>query len=186
MFNQDTLETKRAYTDQFIWGLVATPFISLALSYVNDLLSAIVSIVLTIFFVARDRNVLLSNDMKAPSVWWFLISFVYIYRRGSLNNLPTWKKVSIITVLVYIAIVIGITLHDNGKASSGAAEAYCGTVTEILRDNNYDAKCLKVRDIREVTDNHYRAVAMLDNGNDININVEFVDNENYQVTTTDL
>lgn len=186
MLNQDTLETKRAYTDQFVWGLVATPFISLLLSYVNDLLSAIVSIVLTIFFVARDRNVLLSNDMKAPSVWWFLISFVYVYRRGSLNNQPLWKKVSIITVIAYLAIVIAVTLQINGKTSSAAGEAYCGTVTEILRDNNYDSKCLKVRDIREVTDNHYRAVAMLDNGNDINISVEFTDNETYQVTTTDL
>jgi hypothetical protein len=186
MLNQDTLETKRAYTDQYIWGLVATPFVSLALSYMNDLVSAAVSIVLTIFFVARDRNVLLANGLKAPSVWWFLISFVYIYRRGSLNNQPSWKKVSIITVVAYIAIVIAVTLHDSSNTSASAGKAYCGTVTEILRDNNYDAKCLKVRDIREVSDNHYRAVAMLDNGNDLNIAISFSDREHYEVSTTEL
>lgn len=47
-------------------------------------------------------------------------------------------------------------------------------VSELLQEAYGDqaAKCLKVEIIEEVTDKHYKAVATLNNGNDINIMIE--------------
>lgn len=168
--------------DQFAWGLAAVSFIYLALSFINVIVANAVMVVLSIMFVRQDRKVLLAEGLVAPNFWWWLLPFVYLIRRGKLNNLPLWKKVGWGSVVVYIAIVIGSTLYEMRDTGDLAAEGYCSTVTRIISQRNSSVTCLKVKDVTQVSDKNYRAVAMLSNGNDVNITIEYKDGDNYYVT----
>lgn len=170
------------YNDQNAWGVLATLFIYLALLYINEFVAGIVVIVLTIWFIVQDRKVLAAEGRVVPSKWWLLLSPGYLYRRAVLNNDPKMKKIVIIGTLLYIALAVFSTMYEVRDSGALAAESYCKTTTRILSDNNYDSKCLSVKDIKEVSDKHYRAVAMLDNGNDLPITIEYKDLENYYIT----
>lgn len=168
--------------DQFAWGLAAVPFVYLAMLYINEIAAGAVSVVLTVMFILQDRKALKAEGLIAPSKWWMLFSFGYLYRRGKLNNIPQWKKIAWIVTIVYLGAVVATTAYDVSDTSDAAADQYCATVSEIISQRRSSVTCLKVKDIAKVSDKNYRAVAMLSNGNDVKITIEYKDSENFYVT----
>lgn len=80
-------------------------------------------------------------------------------------------------VLLAAAVLSLGTLTGCGPSKATLEKEAKPLVDKILRDNLGDdaAKCLKVKITEKVDKHHYKAVATLDNGNDLNIMIEHRD-----------
>ena len=74
----------------------------------------------------------------------------------------------------FAALFVSVALFLAGCGENNVLEeSAIPVVNDILRENVEDpAKCIAVKITEKVTDKHYKAIATLDNGNDINIMIE--------------
>lgn len=81
-----------------------------------------------------------------------------------------------IMMLIAAAMLGVFALAGCGPSKSDLEEGAKPLVTDIIKEQlGGEAKCLKVTLGEKVDDTHYKAVAKLDNGNDLNIMVEHKD-----------
>ncbi|MEK0002435.1 hypothetical protein [Escherichia albertii] len=110
---------------------------------------------------------------------------LYVYSRSKavgakLNRRLAW-------LFAYIVIMLGCcfitaVLDDNEALESTA----CEVTTSILKDKGSNVTCLVVEDVKEITDKHYRAKAVLSNGMGMPIVIEERDDGYIYVTLAPL
>ena len=76
-------------------------------------------------------------------------------------------------VLIAAVLLACGNLTGCGNSRSTLEENAKPLVSQIIKEQlNGDAQCLKVKITDKVDNTHYKAVATLDNGNDLNIMIE--------------
>lgn len=62
------------------------------------------------FFIFKDKKLMEENGFASPSVWWFLIPIVYLWKRATI--LKTKRTLFFIYILVSIlASIVGVILN---------------------------------------------------------------------------
>ncbi|HFX7244956.1 TPA: hypothetical protein ACIGUS_004801 [Escherichia coli] len=106
---------------------------------------------------------------------------LYVYSRSKavgakLNLRLAW-------LFVYIVIMLGCCFFIANEELKSTA---CEVTTSILKDKGSNVTCLVVEDVKEITDKHYRAKAVLSNGMDMPIVIEERDDGYIYVTLAPL
>ena len=74
----------------------------------------------------------------------------------------------------FVALFLAMASFFAGCGNDSALEETAVEVVNDILEENVDdpAKCIAVKITEKITDNHYKAIATLDNGNDISVLVE--------------
>ena len=115
-----------------------------------------------------DERRLRAAGHRAPNGWWaVLLVPVYLWKRATLLQRP---KLHFGVWIVSFAVSIGLAFVLESRTLQDAARP---VVTEIIREQlGGSAKCIRVRITDDIGGGYYKAVATLDNGNDIRILIE--------------
>lgn len=110
---------------------------------------------------------------------------LYVYSRSQFagvksSNRWAWFFVYIAIALSCVPVVSALAYSKELKVGA------CELTTSILKDEGSDVKCLVVEDVKEITDKHYRAKAVLSNGVDMPIVIEEDDDGYIYVTLAPL
>lgn len=74
---------------------------------------------------------------------------------------------------VHSAIVVAVFLiTEITDYNQSIRQSACEVVTEVYKDEKSDVQCIKVTDLKKVSEKYYRANAMLTNGVDMPITIE--------------
>ncbi|MGK3129846.1 hypothetical protein ACCW76_11670 [Pantoea sp. C8B4] len=124
-----------------------------------------------------DRKEVVKQGWMAPSILGVIIPAIYLRRRAVLTDSH------MLQVVVWTLIIFASYFWADHQINQDYLEkAACGTVTEIMENNNNTAKCVKVTITEKVTDNFSKGRAILDNGRELNIAIKTQDNGSYYVT----
>ncbi len=172
---------------------IATPLLPLVTYFftMNDTATIAVFYVAAIACVIFDqKEIAKAVNEYAPRfvtsvIWVILFSPLYVYIRSKAVG-AKWSR-RVVWSYVYIAILLGncfitAALDDNEALKSTA----CEVTTSILKDKGSNVTCLVVEDVKEITDKHYRAKAVLSNGADMPIVIEERDDGYIYVTLAPL
>lgn len=164
--------------NKFVWAIVAIPIIGSIIQLIPEILKLITVIQLALFyFVANttccilDMKKLKAAGQKAPISWMVLIIPVYLWKRADLLNHKkhyfwAWIAVFISSVIIDIGI-------NEANVEANIEETACPLVTNIIKEQLYQSSvCKGVSITKQVSDDFYKAVATLDNGNDLQITIE--------------
>jgi hypothetical protein len=153
--------------NKFIWAVVAVPI-------VGAIIELIVGTELVWFYIAAnivgcvlDEKKLKAAGQKAPTSWMVFLVPVYLWKRADLLNQKKryfWAWVAAFT----FSIIIGV-----GGSQLMVEEAACPVVTDIIKSQlSGSAICKAVNITNEVSSGFYKALATLDNGNELQITIE--------------
>ncbi|HBM2815675.1 TPA: hypothetical protein LU109_003587 [Enterobacter hormaechei subsp. xiangfangensis] len=129
----------------------------------------LISIIAVTVLVCLDAKELEKAGYDAPSRWWVIIVPVYIWKRdGKVGT--KYRMFFVIWMLIYAVAVWGY-LHAFHQRDM--AEKACTTVTTLMHDNfQVDRTCQGVINVENIGGNKYRALAVLDGGDTVNITIE--------------
>ncbi|CAL95245.1 hypothetical membrane protein [Azoarcus olearius] len=114
-----------------------------------------------------DEKKLKAAGQKAPMNWMVFLVPVYLWKRADLLNQKKHYFWAWIAAFVF-SIMIGI-----GGSQAMIEEAACPVVTNIIKSQLFgSATCKAVSITEEVSSGFYKAVATLDNGNELRITIE--------------
>lgn len=88
---------------------------------------------------------------------------IYIYTRARDTGMKKWRWLLAFTAITLGCIFISTTIDDNEALKTSA----CEITTSIFKDKSTDVQCLAVEDVKKVSDKHYRAKAVLSNGEQV-------------------
>ena len=115
---------------------------------------------------------------QAPSKWWFLFIFNYLYKRA--KRFQQVKFHFWATVLV--CALTGATSYHYTKISL-LETASCNIVTDIYKRQFYNnAQCVAVNIDSKIAKNLYKGSAIMSNGNEADITVREMADDNIYVT----
>lgn len=157
------------------WILAVSPLI-LFLPFNWIMLLAVYAVVV-IACAAIDRKALVEQGYMAPSMWGVVIPAIYLRRRADLVEGNLLQVLVWVVVMVGSFLVAGYFVKQNGLASGA-----CDVVTQIVEKHDITAKCVKVDITEKVTDDFYKANAILDNGREMKIVIKRVDDHQIYVT----
>ncbi|MDU6079137.1 hypothetical protein [Pantoea septica] len=157
------------------WILAVSPLI-LFLPF-NWIMLLVVYAVVVVVCAAFDRKNLVQQGYMAPSMWNVVIPAIYLRRRADL------VEGNLLLVLVWVAVMVGsFLLAGYYVKQDGLASGACDVVTQIVEKNDISAKCVKVNITEKVTDDFYKANAILDNGRELRIVIKRLDDNKIYVT----
>jgi hypothetical protein len=119
-------------------------------------------------FGFADEWTLKAAKRPAPSGWWALLLVpVYLWRRSTLL-----RRSRLQFGLWIASFVVSLAITFIGEQSN-VEESAKPLVTQIVREQlGGTAKCVRVRVTNDLGDGYHKAIATLDNGNDIRILIE--------------
>lgn len=106
----------------------------------------------------------------------------YVYCRAEDGGMKKWRW-------FFASIAIGagsVLLYMNFAKMDSIRISACEVTTSIFKDKSSDVKCLTVEGLKKVSDQHYRAKAVLSNGMDVPITIEEANDDYIYVTLTPL
>ncbi|EEW8802375.1 hypothetical protein IQ206_13960 [Escherichia coli] len=110
---------------------------------------------------------------------------LYVYSRSQFAGVKSSNRWG--WFFVYIAIALSCIPAVGALAYSKELKVdACELTTSILKDKGSNVTCLVVEDVKEITDKHYRAKAVLSNGMGMPIVIEERDDGYIYVTLTPL
>ncbi|UYW72762.1 hypothetical protein OFY05_14425 [Pseudocitrobacter faecalis] len=168
--------------DANAWLLALLPLILMLLGFViEDNTLSVIGLGASFGAVFGDRKVLLKEEKPAPSLWWFLISPVYLWKRDAWQQKP--KHLFQAWIVATILMLAGTWLQVSNDTSSALAESACPTVTQIMRENNERATCVQISDMKEeVSGRFYSARALMSTGKKMPVTIEVRDDGTFYVT----
>lgn len=172
--------------DANAWLLALLPLVLFFLGlFMPETLLTPVSIGAAFGAVYGDRKILLKQEMPAPSLWWFLISPVYLWKRDAWQQKP--KRLFQAWIVATVLMLAGTWFRMSHDTSSALAESACPTVTEIMQENHQRATCIKIDDVQEeVSGRFYRARALMNTGRKMPITIEVRNDGTFYVTIPDM
>lgn len=153
--------------NRFAWGLVWAQLIFGLIEMVAGSTIWWLFIGVNVGLCVADEKRLKAAGHPAPNSWWCLLVPVYLWKRANLlgqskNYFFAWVA----------AFVVAVVLSTAG-AQSVIEETACPLVTDIIHKQFFQgSSCVKVTIDDEPKTGFYRATALLDNGNEINITIE--------------
>lgn len=169
-----TITNSKPLKNYFAWGIVILPIIGSLPPEKYDTAVTIIAIVALAILVAFDRKELEASGYTPPQLAWGIVfAPVYLWKR---SNVTHSKKIHFFAWFVAVIISVVLVTYDDDNS---IAETACPVVSQIIKENvgRDAAQCVKVSLGEKVTDKFYKATAMLDNGNDIDITIELQAND---------
>lgn len=156
------------YVDnRFAWAIVAIPLIGIVIEFLTGSELVWLYIVLNIVFCIMDAIRIEKAGYRAPVKWAAFLVPVYLWKRASLLN---QKRYHFAGWIAAIALSIFISVKSDKFNLEEAAKP---VVTEIIKEQFYaDRECKSVHITEDSGNGFYKAVATLDNGNDMRITIE--------------
>jgi hypothetical protein len=156
--------------NKFVWMAVSVPVIGSIIGMFINANIWWVYICLNILACGLDMLKLEKAGQKAPVNWSVFLVPVYLWKRASIllhkNRIYFWAW----CVSFIISIVIDMGYHQIQIENSAQP-----IVSQILKEDLYtDVKCKKVTIQEEISEGLYKAKAILNNGQEINITIEEV------------
>lgn len=153
--------------NRFVWALVAAQLVGGLIEYLSGISIWWAVLGLNIGLCFADERRLKSAGHLAPQNFWALIVPVYLWKRAEILSQKKhyfygWMG----------AFVVSILLASIG-GDSAIEKAACPIVSDIIQKQFYQkTSCVAVTIDDELKSGFYRASALLDNGNEIDITIE--------------
>ncbi|MDW8241591.1 MAG: DUF4339 domain-containing protein [Thermogemmata sp.] len=168
--NYSSGRNKMSYLAHDIWAwlLVAVPVVGTIVELITGRSLLLLYLLLNSTFGFADERSLKANKYPAPSGWWAAIVVpVYLWKRGTVLQRPRlhfW-----LWVVSFIVSVVLTYSFDYSELEDTAQSL----VTQIVREQLHGtAKCVRVRVTESLGNGYYKAVATLDNGNDLRVLIQ--------------
>lgn len=173
--NEKIQMNKEEINNQYIWIVVLTPFIGGFVELLLEQDFALIYFLLNVIFCVLDEKLLKSKGYQTPNSLWLIFIPVYLWKRANTlkqNKVHFWGWIA--AIIISIMITIGVN-------NTALEESALPVVNQILQANlgAGSAKCIKVTITEEVTDSFFKAIASLNNGNELKINIEKKENQIY-------
>lgn len=153
--------------NRFVWALVAVQLTGGLIEYLSGISIWWVFLIFNVGLCIYDEKRLKAAGHSAPESFWAVIVPVYLWKRATLLNQPKHYFYGWVA-----AFVISVILGTFG-GESAIEDAACPLVTDIIHKQFYQsASCIAVTIDEEIKSGFYRASAILDNGNELNITIE--------------
>lgn len=154
--------------NRFVWWLVGAQLIGGVIQlFAGETNLSWAFLGLNVGLCVADERRLKQAGHSAPSSWWALLVPVYLWKRA---NLLKQKKTYFYAWMA--AMVVSLSLAVAG-GESAIEEAACPLVTEIIHKQFLQgSSCVTVTIDDQPKSGFYRATALLDNGNEIDITIE--------------
>lgn len=153
--------------NKFVWLVVAVPLVGIFIELMVGEPLFWIYWILNIVLCVLDEKYLKSLGKEPPSTAWAFFIPVYLWKRAEILS---QKKYYFWGWLVTFLISIALAFGADKKALEKVA---CETVTDIVHNQLYQtSSCESVSIEKEISDNFYKATAILDNGNEINITIK--------------
>lgn len=166
------------FHNYFAWGMVVTMLANMLFGLLRSgfnvwitLISVLLVLGLNCFLAYLDMNVIERAGLGKMNFRWSLIWAaifppVYLYRRASQSKQKPIQFYAAI-VCMLLSLVVSALVMPNRLTESTAASL----ITENLVENNFDAKCVRVKITKKISDRMYSAIAYLDNGKALNVTI---------------
>lgn len=129
----------------------------------------LLSLIVVLVLISLDGRELNKAGYDAPNRWWLFLIPVYLWRRDGIVG-TKYRLFGVLSVLIYALAVWGY-LHAFHQRDM--AEVSCSTVSQLLKDDyKVDRTCQGVINVESIGGNKYRAEAVLDGGDTLNITIE--------------
>lgn len=175
-------KAKRYVTKEWIYALIAIGTLHAILpsfGLVADTLLTIVSTFVGVALFALDRKALRRAGHTPPHWVWFLFLPVYAWKRDELTG--RYHRVFQVSMAALIFCVILLSYNELKVDKVGIADTACQTVTGLSRKaDGVDAPaCVKVNLVDEVSPNHWNAIAIMQNGTNKHLTVDYDEKVNF-------
>ncbi|CAI2534900.1 Uncharacterised protein [Serratia proteamaculans] len=134
----------------------------------------------SLVWVLLDRLSLMKQEITAPSLVWFLLPMVYLRQRDERQGKP-WRLLQVWLICTVVSAVAG----NHFKTQPGVeqlAHSACRVVTQIMRDDDSDERCIRVTEMKEeVSGRFWRAQALMNTGIKQPVTIEVRDRDVYVV-----
>ncbi|NQD72933.1 DUF4339 domain-containing protein [Pseudomonas sp. CM27] len=153
--------------NRFVWALVGVQLVGGVIELISGAAIWWAFVILNIGLCIADERRLKAAGHSAPATWWALIVPGYLWKRAVLlghkkNYFFAWIA----------AFVVSIALAAAG-GDSAIEDAACPLVTDIIHKQLFQrSSCIAVTIDDEPSSGFYRATALLDNGNEIDITIQ--------------
>ncbi|MFV3332217.1 DUF4339 domain-containing protein [Pseudomonas sp. NY15437] len=153
--------------NRFVWGLVGVQLAGGVLEYFLGVSVWWAFLAFNIGLCVFDERRLKAAGHAAPESWSVVIVPVYLWKRASIlgqkkNYFYGWIAAFIVSILLGLA-----------GGDSAIEDAACPIVTDIIHKQLYQSSsCVAVTIDDEPKSGFYRATALLDNGNELNITIQ--------------
>jgi hypothetical protein len=153
--------------NRFVWALVGVQLAGGLIEYLSGVSIWWAFLILNIGLCVVDEKRLKAAGHEAPQSFWAIIVPVYLWKRA---NLLSQEKHYFYGWIA--AFGLSVLLSAIG-GESAIEKAACPIVTDIIHKQFYQkTSCIAVTIDEEVKSGFYRATAILDNGNEIDITIE--------------
>ena len=153
--------------NKYIWAIVAVPIIGVIIELIAGMELVLLYVAANIACCVLDVRKLKAAGQKSPTNWMVFLVPLYLWKRADLLN---HKKYYFWAWIAAFVLSILISIEGNQIIIE---EAACPVVTDIIHSQLYgSATCKAVNITEEVSNGFYKAIATLDNGNQLRITIE--------------
>jgi len=153
--------------NRFVWALAGVQLAGGLIEYFSGMSIWWVFVIFNVALCVVDEKRLKAAGHAAPQSWWALIVPVYLWMRAALLKQEKHYFYGWVAAFV-VSVVLGMF-----GGQSAIEEAACPIVTDIIHKQFYQtSSCVAVTIDDEIKSGLYRASALLDNGNEIDITIE--------------
>lgn len=153
--------------NRYIWAVVAVPIVGVIIELMTSTPLWWLYIAANIVCCVLDEKKLKAAGHETPVKWMVFLVPVYLWQRAELLGHKKhyfWAWIA--------AFVLSILIELGGNQAIIEKSA-CATVTEIVASQLHgSAECEAVKITKEVSEDFYKAVAVLDNGRELNITIK--------------
>lgn len=153
--------------NRFVWSLVGIQLFGALMALFFSVNIGWLVLMANIGLCVADEKNLKAAGYDAPHLGWTLLIPVYLWKRATI--LGQKKNYFYAWIIVFvISMIAGSISHESAIEKSA-----CPIVTDIIHHQFYGkASCIAVTIDDEPRDDFYRATAVLDNGNELDITIE--------------
>ena len=153
--------------NKFIWLIVAVPIVGVIIELIAGKELVWLYMAANIVCCGLDVSKLKKQGNKAPSTWMLFLVPIYLWKRATLLNQKRYYFWAWCAAWI-LSICLGIGGHELVLEESA-----CPIVTQIIQQQlSGTTTCKAVNITEEVSDGFYKAIATLDNGNELLITIE--------------
>lgn len=153
--------------NRYIWAIVAVPIVGSIIELIAGTELLWLYIAANIICCVLDEKKLKAAGHETPVKWMVFLVPVYLWKRAELLRHKKHYFWGWIATFI-LSILIGL-----GGNQAIIEDTACPIVTDIIANQlRGSAECEAVRITEEVSDDFYKAVAILDNGRELNITIK--------------
>lgn len=153
--------------NRYVWGVVAVPVVGAVIEWLAGMSLWWLYLAANVVLCVLDEKKLKKAGQRAPTNWMVFLVPLYLWKRAVLleqkkHAFWAWCGAFLLSVLIAV-----------GGEHAALEEAACPVVTQILQRQLLTlAQCKAVTITEQVSGDFYRAIAVLDNGEDLKITIE--------------